>query len=124
MAPTDLVISTGAIGYVGAPTFDHILDASSRQPWFALFALRMFPVEAIAATMAKRGYAVFRLAGRTFRQRRFAGRTEFNEVLANLAQIGIDPTGLEADGWYHAEFFFARPESEVAPPPIAGLERI
>jgi hypothetical protein len=124
LAPTDLVISTGAIGYVGAPTFDHILDASTRQPWFALFALRMFPVDAIAKALAGRGYAVFRLVDRTYKQRRFAGRTESSEVLANLAALGIDPTGLEADGWYHAEFFFARPESESAPPPIAGLARI
>ena len=124
IAPTDLVISTGAIGYVGAPTFDHILDACAREPWFALFALRMFPVDAIAKALAGRGYAVFRLVDRTYKQRRFAGRTESSEVLANLAALGIDPTGLEADGWYHAEFFFARPESESAPPPIAGLVRI
>jgi hypothetical protein len=124
MAPTDLIISTGAIGYVGAPTFDHLLDTCTRPPWLGLFALRMFPVDAIAERLAERGYAVFRLSGRTFKQRRFAGRTEFNEVLANLAALGIDPTGLEADGWYHAEFFFARPENEPAPPPVAGLVRI
>jgi hypothetical protein len=124
MAPTDLVISTGAIGYVGAPTFDHILDASVRQPWFALFALRMFPVDAIAAGLAKRGYAVFKLAGRTFRQRRFAGRTEFNEVIANLESLGIDPTGFETEGWYHAEFYFARPADEPAEPPVAGLVQL
>jgi hypothetical protein len=123
LAPSDLVISTGAIGYVGAPTFDHILDACKRPPWLALFALRMFPVDAIAEALTRRGYAVFKLAGRTFKQRRFAGRTESKEVLANLGSLGIDPTGLEAEGWYHAEFFFARPESESAPLPIAGLVR-
>jgi carnitine O-acetyltransferase len=124
LAPTDLVTSTGAIGYVGAPTFDHILDACSRQPWFALFALRMFPVDAIAATLASRGYAVFKLAGRTFKQRRFAGRTEFNEVLANLDTLGIDPARLETEGWYHAEFYFAHPSDEAVPAPISRLVQI
>jgi hypothetical protein len=84
----------------------------------------MFPVDAIAATLASRGYAVFRLAGRTFKQRRFAGRTEFNEVLANLDTLGIDPARLETEGWYHAEFYFARPEGEAAPPPISDLVRM
>ena len=84
----------------------------------------MFPVDAIAATLARRGYAVFKLGGRTFRQRRFAGRTEFNEVVANLDALGVDPSRLETEGWYHAEFYFARPESEAAQPPISDLVRM
>lgn len=112
LAPVDLVVSTGAIGYVGAPTFDHILDAARRSPWFALFALRMFPIARIASTLKRRGYAVFKLDGETFRQRRFASREERAEVLARLDSLGIDPTGRESDGWLHAEFFLARPEGE------------
>jgi len=120
----DLAISTGAIGYVGAPTFAHILDHAGRAPWFALFALRMFPINAIADVLKDAGYEVFRLTGQTFRQRRFASRKEASEVLANLAQLGIDPAGRESEGWYHAEFYFARPASETVTPPIARLVRI
>ncbi len=123
LTDVDLVISTGAIGYVGAPTFERILDCARSEPWFAVFALRMFPIDEIAAVLRAHGYAVFRLAGRTFRQRRFAGREEAAEVFANLGDLGLDPAGLESGGWYHAEFFFAWPASS-RPAPLPGLVRI
>ena len=124
LADVDLTISTGAIGYVGAPTFVHILEAAPNRPWFALFALRMFSFDAIAEALKERGYAVFKLAGRTFRQRHFADDKERAEVLANLDALGIDPEGRESDGWYHAEFFFARPADENVPAPLPGLMRL
>ncbi len=123
LAATELVISTGAIGYVGAPTFQHILDSVQRPPWIGLFALRMFPIADIAGVLKGRGYALFHLRGQTFRQRRFAGADERTEVLARLASLGIDPTGRELEGWYHAEFFLALPEDEAAEPPFANLFR-
>jgi hypothetical protein len=120
----DLVISTGAIGYVGAPTFQRILDSVERLPWMALFALRMFPIAEIAGALKARGYQLFHLRGQTFRQRRFAGANERTEVLTRLASLGIDPTGRELEGWYHAEFFLALPEDEAAEPPLANLFRV
>jgi hypothetical protein len=121
LAGIDIVISTGAIGYVGVPTFSRILDCAEGSPWFALFALRMFPIDEIAAMLHSRGYIVYRQRGRTFRQRRFAGADEKQEVLAHLAALRIDPTGLEAEGWYHAEFYFARRQGEGSPLPVEGL---
>lgn len=121
LEPTDIVISTGAIGYVGVPTFSKILDCTGAAPWFALFALRMFPVGEIAAMFKHRGYSMFRLPGRTFRQRRFAGKDEAREVLARLQAMGIDAADLEEDGWYHAEFYFAWRDDEAGLLPIAGL---
>lgn len=121
LSATDIVISTGAIGYVGAPTFGRILDVADRPPWLALFALRMFPIDGIAALLKERGYRVLRLDGRTFAQRRFADEIEAAEVLANLAALGIDPTGLEAEGWLHAEFFLALPQGEADELPVPGL---
>jgi hypothetical protein len=121
LAETDIVISTGAIGYVGAPTFSRILDCAGRSPWFALFALRMFPISDITTMLRSHGYVVYRQRGRTYRQRRFAGPDERQEVLARLAALSIDPTGLEADGWYHAEFYFACRQGEGAPLPVDGL---
>jgi hypothetical protein len=35
LLPVDVVVSTGAVGYVGVPTFDRILDEARRKPWFA-----------------------------------------------------------------------------------------
>lgn len=120
LASTDLVMSTGAIGYVDAPTFKRVLDSAKRPPWLALFALRMFPVDKIIEFLAARGYAVYRAKGQTFRQRRFADSHEKAEVLARLQGLGIDPAGHEAKGWYHAEFFFAAPKDEKITPPIAN----
>jgi hypothetical protein len=124
LAETDIVISTGAIGYVGVPTFSRILDCAERSPWFALFALRMFPISEIATMLRSRGYVVYRQGGRTYRQRRFASRDERQEVLARLAALNIDPTGLEADGWYHAEFYLAWRQGEEAPLPVDGLSAL
>ena len=124
LAEVDLVISTGAIGYVGAPTFRRVLGVTRSRPWFALFALRMFPIDPIAAILKQRGYEVFRLVGQTFRQRRFGSDTEAAEVLANLAQLGIDPAGRESEGWFHAEFYFAQPTDEAASAPIANLIKV
>lgn len=121
LEPTDIVISTGAIGYVGVPTFSKILDCAGSAPWFALFALRMFSVDEIAAMFKQRGYSMYRLRGRTFPQRRFAGKDEAKEVLARLKSMRIDASGLEDDGWYHADFYFAWREDEAGPLPIAGL---
>jgi SAM-dependent methyltransferase len=121
LAESDVVISTGAIGYVGEATFSRILDCAERSPWFALFALRMFPISEITTMLRSNGYVVYRQRGRTYRQRRFAGPDEKQEVLARLAALNIDPTGLEADGWYHAEFYFACRQGEGTPPPLDGL---
>jgi SAM-dependent methyltransferase len=124
LASVDLVLSTGAIGYVDAPTFDHILDAARRRPWFAVFALRMFPVARIASALRRRGYAVFKLHGETFRQRRFANQEERAEVFARLDALGVDAAGRENDGWLHAEFFLARPEGEPSGLSLANLRQI
>ncbi len=124
LADVDLVISTGAIGYVGAPTFTRILDAAAGRPWLALFTLRMFAFDAIGEMLKDRGYAVFKLTARTFRQRHFADDKERAEVFANLDALGLDPAACESDGWYHAEFFFAHPSDEDVPPPVPDLVRL
>lgn len=121
LAGTDIVISTGAIGYVGVPTFSRILDCAQASPWFALFALRMFPIDNIAAMLRARGYVIYRQRGRTYRQRRFASADEKREMLARLAALHIDPAGFEAEGWYHALFYFAWREGEARLPAIDGL---
>jgi len=121
LAEIDIVVSTGAIGYVGVPTFSRILDCAEHSPWFALFALRMFPIDEIAAMLHSRGYIVYRQRGRTYRQRRFAGADEKQEMLARLAALRIDPAGMEAEGWYHAEFHFAWRQGEGSSLPVEGL---
>lgn len=119
----DLIISTGCIGYVKQPTLRKILDAGDgNEPWMAHFVLRMFPYEDFDTLFSEYGYVTETLPG-TFRQRRFASDDEQAHVLDNLAELGIDPSGKEADGWYHAEFHLSRPAAAAEAEPLETLFR-
>ncbi|MCM3884482.1 class I SAM-dependent methyltransferase [Frankia sp. R82] len=106
----DLVVSTGCIGYIGAPTIERIARAGDehRRPWMAHFVLRMFPFDPIADALSPLGYETERVDG-VFPQRRFASAREREQVLDTLATVNIDPRGLEADGWLYAELHISRP---------------
>jgi SAM-dependent methyltransferase len=110
----DLIISTGCVGYVSENTFKSILDVNApKKPWMVHFVLRMFPFAEIEETLDARGYVTEKIEGKTFLQRRFASEEEQEHVLDRLSDLGIDPEGLESDGWYHAEAFISRPREEA-----------
>ena len=123
LAKTDAIISTGCVGYVGPRTFERILEASGTDPapWVASFVLRMFPYEEIERRLEKFGLITEKLEGVTFIQRRFASQEEQQEVCERLDKLGIDPTGLEAEGHYHAELYLSRPPQDIA---AAGIDEI
>lgn len=123
MTSTDIIISTGCVGYVTEHTFAHILDAVAGEtpPWVASFVLRMFPYHAITEALAARGLTTEKLAGRTFVQRRFASEDEQVHVLRQLAEMQINPANKEAEGQYHAEFFLSRPPEEIARLPLEAI---
>lgn len=109
LAGTDLVVSTGCMGYVTEKTISRIVDAQGgRLPWMAHFVLRMFPFDPVADTLVAAGYETHRV-DRLFRQRRFATAEEQSLVLGNLSALGIDPAGLEADGWFYAQLHLSLP---------------
>jgi carnitine O-acetyltransferase len=108
LAPSDLVISTGCVGYVTERTLARVVRAGDRLPWMAHFVLRMYPFEPIAGCLADLGYATIRIE-QVFRQRRFASPEEQVQVLDTLAGLAVDPSGLEADGWLYAQLFISRP---------------
>ncbi len=110
----DLVISTGCIGYVSESTFKSILEVNApNKPWMVHFVLRMFPFTEIQETLDACGYVTEKVKDQTFLQRRFASEEEQEHVLERLSGLGIDPEGLESEGWYHAEAFISRPLGEV-----------
>ena len=123
LASVDLVISTGCVGYVTEKTFDQLLPAvtQGRSPWLANFVLRMFPFEPIEETLNDRGYVTQKLEGQTFVQRRFASAEERDQVLEQLHEQGVDPTGKETEGHLLAEFYLSRPVNEGAGAPIEQL---
>lgn len=117
----DLIMSTGAIGYVTEKSMAQVLKASSdKRPWMAHFVLRMMPYEPTAELLTERGYVTERLPG-TFPQRRFASQEERDNVFANLQDRGLDPAGKESEGLYHSEFFLSRPADEVEAVPLETI---
>ncbi|MCP3468506.1 class I SAM-dependent methyltransferase [Bradyrhizobium sp. CCGUVB23] len=117
----DVIMSTGCIGYVTEKTFSRILDATEKRPWIISFVLRMFPFDALAATFAKHGLVTERLTGATFIQRRFRDAEEFEGSLAALAALGVDATGLESEGLFHADLILSRPEADVHVAPLEDI---
>ncbi|MCM6775529.1 class I SAM-dependent methyltransferase [Nocardia sp. CDC159] len=115
LASADVVISTGCIGYISERTLLRVARAHGhRLPWMMHFVMRMFDFEPIGRELARIGYRVERRPG-TFRQRRFASADEQKQVLKALSDRGIDPTGLEADGWLHAELHICLPDDRPTP---------
>ena len=118
----DMILSTGAVGYVTDTTLSQLVDAAAdRKPWVVSFVLRMFPYDRIASAMAERGLVTEKLAGATFVQRRFRDTGEFEQTLAALMTMDLDITGLEADGLLHAELYVSRPEADVRVAPLGEV---
>lgn len=109
---TDLVISTGCLGYVTGTTLERVITASGeRRPWLAHFVLRMFPFDPVADMLTRLGYDTIPVDG-AFKQRRFAGEQEQAQMLDTLAARGVDPEGLETDGWLYAQLYISLPRGE------------
>lgn len=123
LAPVSLVTSTGCVGYVTEKSFNRLLPAVTRgrPPWFANFVLRMFPFDAIETTLEKSGYVTEKLGDQTFIQRAFASTEEQGQVVEQLREQGIDPTGKETEGHLLAEFYLSRPLDEAIKTPVEVL---
>lgn len=119
----DLVTSTGCVGYLTEKSFDRLLPVVTcdRPPWIANFVLRMFPFDTIEATLSDWGYVTEKLEDQTFVQRQFASAEEQEQVLAQMRDQGVDPTGTERGGRLLAEFYLSRPVEEATETPIDQL---
>lgn len=113
LSDADLIMSTGAVGYVSETTFEQVLDACEEsRPWVANSVLRMFPYDGFLELLENRGYVTEKYES-TLIQRAFASEEEQSNVMENLKDVGVNPSGLEANGHYHAEFFLSRPRDEA-----------
>ena len=119
LARADLVISTGCVGYVTERTIRQVADAAARArrplPWMAHFVLRMFSYAEVAESLSELGYETVQRDG-LFKQRRFASVREQAGVLDGLVAAGVDPEGLEADGWLYAELYVSIPSTSPRSP--------
>lgn len=106
---TDCIISSGCIGYVTTTTLEKIIDACAPHlPWMAHCVLRMFSLQQPIALLQARGYQID-ISPEPVPQRRFASREEQAQVLSRLLELGVDPTGLEDQGWLYAWVITATP---------------
>lgn len=114
LADVGLITVTGGIGYITAATFDRILGSvnADEPPWVAAFVLRWVDMAPIGSVLARYGLELEVLGGRTFRQRRFADDDERAYTIAQLRRLGLDPDGVESDGYHHAVLYVARPHSD------------
>lgn len=107
----DLVLCTGGVGYVGPSTFSRVLvgvtDPTST--WVLSFVLRSIDYGSVAEALAAHGLATEPLPGGPVRQRRFTDEREQEASLRAVRSRGLDPAGLEADGWHYATGFLSRP---------------
>jgi hypothetical protein len=122
IADVGLIICTGGVGYIGYRTFGRLLAAlpSPEDLWLTVFVLRVFDYAPIAALLGAYGLVTEKLPG-TFRQRRFADAAEREACLHDVKLRGLDPSGKEADGWYHADCFLTRPAAAAARGPAGAL---
>ncbi len=116
----DLITTTGGVGYVTHRTFERIVEVASGSAWVAAFCLRTYDYGPIAETLSSHGLRTERVP-RTFPQRRFTGPAEKEWAVCEVRSRGVDPTGKEEDGFYHAELYLSRPAGEVAARPLAQL---
>lgn len=114
----DLLCVTGGVGYISERTFQRLLDCVSgdRMPWVAVFALRWVSYEEISEALSAYGLVTEKLEGHTFTQRRFIDNEEREYVLEELSKMGLETTGKEDEGWYHANFYLSRPAAEAKVP--------
>jgi hypothetical protein len=123
IAKTDLVVSTGCVGYVTEKTFERImaLACRNRPAWVASFVLRMFPYDRIARTLATYGLVTEKFEGATFVQRRFNDPAEMEAAVSAVEALGIDTRGFETEGVYHADLYVSRPPTEIERVPLQKL---
>ncbi|MFD7440882.1 class I SAM-dependent methyltransferase [Streptomyces sp. NPDC059909] len=109
LSGTHLVISTGCLGYVTERTLTRVVRAQGdRRPWMAHFVLRMFPFDRVERALTGLGYRTVRV-DEVFRQRRFASAEEQALVVDTMSSAGVDPRGLETEGWLYAQLYVSRP---------------
>lgn len=120
LADVDLITTTGGIGYVTERTFARLLRHAPSTVWVAAFCLRTYDYRSIQDTLGAHGLVTERAKG-TVRQRRFTSQTEREWAIASVREHGLDPAGLEDDGYYHAQLYVSRPAAHVAATPLVDL---
>ena len=122
-----LITVTGGVGYVWTSTFDRVLRSVTRAradggaPWIATLPARIVDYGPLSDLFSRYGLVTEKLSARTFPQRRFSDAAERDHVLRTLKRMGLDPSGKEREGYYHADLYLSRPAEHAAPSPVDEL---
>jgi hypothetical protein len=109
----NLLISTGAIGYVTERTLDSVLPHLGQDhpgeygPFAVVTILRIFELPAVSEVFEKHGFKLGRVPGIRLPQRRFTDAEERANVLSVLHGRGIDTREWEDQGKHFADLFVA-----------------
>ena len=109
----NLLISTGAIGYVTDRTMAHVVRHAGQDhpsefgPLAVLTILRMFDATPIRDVFEKYGFTFEKVPGVMLPQRRFTDENEQKSVLKILHDKGIDTSEWEDGGKQFAQLFIA-----------------
>lgn len=113
----NLLISTGAIGYVTDRTMAHVVRHAGKDhpsefgPLTVLTILRMFDATPIRDVFERHGFIFEKVPGIMLPQRRFTDRNERKDVSKILHDKGIDTSEWEDQGRQFAELFIsAKPD--------------
>jgi hypothetical protein len=112
----NLLVCTGAIGYVGKSTFRRILQHLGRGhpsqfgPLVVMTVLRMFDPSEVAQAFEEAGYTFERLANVSLPQRAFANQQERRDIIDKVRSRGLDITGLEERDVLCADLCIASPK--------------
>jgi hypothetical protein len=124
----NLLISTGAIGYVTERTLDLILRDLGKDhpadfgPLAVVTILRMFETAPVQKVFEAHGLKFGAVPGVRLPQRRFTDLDECRKVLSLLHDRDIDTNGWEDRGRQYADLFIAAP-AEQFPPLLECMSR-
>jgi carnitine O-acetyltransferase len=114
----NLLISTGAIGYVTERTLDIVLRDLGADypgeygPFVVVTILRMFDISPINAVFEKHDFRFGPVPGIRLPQRTFADEAERQKVLALLRERQIDTRGWEEQGKHFAKLYVGAPPDQ------------
>jgi hypothetical protein len=125
----NILISTGAIGYVGKPTFRRVLKHLGRShpsplgPLAVMTVLRMFDLTEVREAFEEAGFAFERIPDVRLPQRAFNDEREREEVIDAVLARGYSTDGLEECGVLYADLYIAS-RKETQPRLRAAIERV
>jgi len=117
---SNLLISTGTIGYVTERTLDIILRHLGKDypgdfgPFAVVTILRMFDLAPIKTVFEKHGLTFGAVPGARLPQRRFTDADERRKVLSLLHDRRIDTREWEDRGKHFADLFIAAPPEQFS----------